>query len=155
MMKIPAYFLAVFAAVLLTGCWGSGTADSASSKEEAFREVMGYPPPVAVSEIRSGYYYMRVNYIRWLRFKCDADTLKKIEKEAGFAAASGGNPRWAPGFADRTQNPNAPDWWWELEGVGSFREFEREVSKDHGSDIAHIWVDPKAFTVFATRDVID
>ncbi len=148
-------FLVIFSLGLLTGCWGSGQAKSEAAKRDAFHEVLGFAPPRTVTEIRSSYFYMRDSYIRWLRFKCDVDTFREIQEQSRLVAATGDNPRWAPGIEDRSQNPNAPDWWWEVEDKVEFREFEREVSRDHGSDRAHVWFDSATSTVFAARDVID
>lgn len=139
--------------LLLAGCWGSGTADSDTAKAEAFEEVIGLPPTASVSDLRSHYYYMRDSYVRWLRFTCEADMLKLIESR--FESTSGWDPRWAPGFQDRNKNPNAPDWWWELDGIGRFEERVRTVSSDHTSDTARLWIDPGTGTVFATHNIID
>jgi hypothetical protein len=149
------WVLAFVTLILLSGCWGSGTADSESAKTQAFEEVIGFGPDGGVADIRSHYYYMRDNYIRWLRFRCDAATIERIVKSSEFHESSGGNRRWTPGFEDRSQNPNAQDWWWETGEDTVFQEFEREVSKEHTSDIAHLWIDRRSLTVFATRDVID
>lgn len=154
-MRTIGWSIAVFTLILLSGCWGSGSADSESLRAQAFEEVMGFPTPDGVTDIESHYFYMRDGYIRWLRFTCDAQTLDRIENESGFDTASGQASHWAPGLGDRSQNPNAPDWWWEVDEGSAFSEFEREVSKEHGSDIAHLWIDRRSLTVFATRDVID
>jgi hypothetical protein len=140
---------------MMAGCWGSGSADSPSAKEDAFKEVIGISAPTAVTDIRSSFYFMRDDYVRWLRFKCDPVTLQRIRLSAGFVAASSIHPPDAPGYPDRTRNPNAPEWWWELNGAGAFTEYERVTSKDDGSDTAHLWIDWNTGTVFARREVMN
>ena len=85
-MPLAFVFICLIGAPLLSGCWGSGSAEDKSSREEAFREVIGFGPSASTTNIESSWYFMRDSYVRWIRFSADDALLDSIRRIEGARA---------------------------------------------------------------------
>ncbi len=95
-------------ALLAVSCSNSKEADSRQDQEKMFRELFGFEPPKAVSEIKYKDVYnrhlMNGGWGRWMSFTYTEEVFSKILKELGY------KQREELHFVD-LKSDAAPIWW--------------------------------------------
>ena len=151
-MKTPIWLLitACFTLVVF-GCSRTGEAEDKPSRDAAFQEFFGFPPPTDVNEIRSSWHRdIQGHYVRWIGVSCGASTLMRIRSDAKpwperFVILNG-----APGTPDNI----SPEWWTTSRGADLVDRFVLDRSESSGKDIVYVWADAKAGTLYAARNVV-
>jgi hypothetical protein len=154
-MRRFARVILLLSSAVLAGCWGSGEATDESSRNDAFREVIGFDRPASVSSVESQYYFMRNSYVRWLRLSCDAETVASIRGIRGAEVERIPETLDSPGDPEKSHNPNAPTRWRDAEMAAGPDELEINRSRTNEMDIVHIWIDKKNHTAYASRTVFN
>jgi len=135
--------------------WGEDSDEA--SLNQSFKEVIGFDSAAKVSNKKSAYYWVRDSYSKWLYFTCDEATVSRIRaldrgkpRAAGYWTSGAG-----PGRHDGT-NPNAPEWWKNVDSSLDLEEIDIDRSKDDGNtDVTHIWIDKRNHAVYAVRDLLE
>jgi hypothetical protein len=136
----------VFLALALGACSGSKEAFTKQEQENMFKELLGFPPPKEVSEIKYKEVYnrhlMNGAWGRWMRFTAPEEVFLKAVKDRSFKET---------GFTTDLKSAAAPDWWPNVDQsqITLFSRSHEDTKENEGYSFKeYIWYDSASQTVF-------